>query len=334
MPVNYQFQYPQAFWLLLLVPLLLLIYIFYRLWRNKAVKRIGDPLLVKQLFRSHSSPKSIFKIALLLFAFPCGCIAVANPRRPDETSEGLRKGIDIVVAMDVSNSMLATDIEPDRLSRAKQFISKLLDNLQDDRTGLVVFAGNAYAQMPLTFDKDVARMYVSTTDPGDISAQGTNISDALKKSDLVFGEQTERFRSVILITDGETHDEGAEDEAKELASKGIMINTIGIGSPTGSTITDTSGQTKKDAMGQVVISKLNEPLLQRIAALTNGKYVHLENSDAAVKEIQAQYAQIDKKALGDTSLFTYHSFYAWLAAPMLLLLMSEIFVPDRKKVKA
>lgn len=295
---------------------------------------MGELKLVTRLFPDHSSVKSIIKISLLLVAFALGCLAIANPRRPDTTSGEARKGIDIVVAMDVSNSMLAKDIEPDRLSRAKQFISKLLDNLKDDRTGLVVFAGNAYAQMPLTFDREAARMYVNTTDPADIAAQGTNIGDALVKSELLLGEETERFRSVILITDGETHDENAEDQAKALASRGIMINTVGIGSPGGTTILDTSGNPKKDAMGQDVVSKLNERILQQIAAITNGKYVHLENSDEAVKAVMDQFSQIDKKALGDTSLMNYHSYYGWLAAPMLLLLMTEIFVPDRKKIKS
>lgn len=295
---------------------------------------MGELKLVTRLFPDHSSVKSIIKICLLLVAFALGCLAIANPRRPDTTSGEARKGIDIVVAMDVSNSMLAKDIEPDRLSRAKQFISKLLDNLKDDRTGLVVFAGNAYAQMPLTFDREAARMYVNTTDPADIAAQGTNIGDALVKSELLLGEETERFRSVILITDGETHDENAEDQAKALASRGIMINTVGIGSPGGTTILDTSGNPKKDAMGQDVVSKLNERILQQIAAITNGKYVHLENSDEAVKAVMDQFSQIDKKALGDTSLMNYHSYYGWLAAPMLLLLMTEIFVPDRKKIKS
>ena len=135
------------------------------------------------------------------------------------------------------------------------------------------------------------------------------------------------------ITDGETHDENALDAAKELASKGVMINTLGIGSPEGATITDTAGNPKKDASGQVVITKLNEEILQRIAAQTNGKYVHLENSDAALKDIMGQYSEIEKKALGDTSMFQYNTFYHWMAIPMLLLLIAEVFLPDRKKIK-
>jgi Ca-activated chloride channel homolog len=331
--LNYQFQYPEALWLLLMLPFFVLLFIFYRLWKKKKAEKVGDAALVKNLYASHSSFKEIGKIFLVLFAYACGVMALANPRVPDENSGEARKGIDIVIAFDVSNSMKATDIAPDRLSKAKQFISRLIDNFQDDRMGLVIFAGNAYAQMPLTFDRDGARMYVASANPNNILSQGTSIGDALKKADFLFRGQEERFRSVILITDGETHDENALQTAKELASKGIMINTVGIGSAEGTTIIDTTGNPKKDASGQVVISKLNEQILQEIANATNGKYVHLENTEAAAKEIMGQFSQIEKKALGDTSSYTYASFYNWLALPMLLLMIAEIFLPDRKKIR-
>jgi Ca-activated chloride channel family protein len=178
-------------------------------------------------------------------------------------------------------------------------------------------------------------LYVSTANPNAISAQGTSISDALKKSDIAFGEETDRFRSIVLITDGETHDEDALEKAKELAGKGVMINTIGIGSAEGSTIIDTTtGGPKKDEGGQVVVSKLNEQILQQIATVTNGVYIHLESAEAAVNQVMAQYSQIEKKALGDTSLYNYQTFYMWLAVPMLGLLLIELFIPDRKKIKA
>ena len=331
---NYQFQYPQAFWLLLLLPLFALLFLLYQAWKRRTASRIGDAKLVKTMFPAHSTPKSVIKFLLLLLAFAGGCIALANPRRPDANSGEARKGIDIVVALDVSNSMKATDIAPDRMTRAKQFISKLIDNLQDDRIALVVFAGNAYAQMPLTFDREAAKLYTAASHPSMITAQGTSIGDAFAKSDLLFGEETERFKSVILITDGETHDEDAMEKAKELAVKGVMINTVGIGSPEGAQILDSAGMPKRDDAGQVVISRLNEKILQDIAVSTNGKYIYLQNSDAAVKEVLAQYSDIEKKALGDTSLYTYRTYYSWLAIPMLLFLLLETFLPDRKKFKS
>jgi Ca-activated chloride channel family protein len=188
--------------------------------------------------------------------------------------------------------------------------------------------------MPLTFDYDAARLYVAAADPSNITAQGTSIADAFDKANFLFGKESERFKSIVLITDGETHDENAMEKLKELTAKGVMVNTVGIGSPEGSTIKDTSGNVKTDASGQPVVSKLNEQILQQIAQATNGVYVHLQSSDAAVKQIMNQYTQIDKKALGDTSLYTYQTYYAWLAAPMLLLLIAEIFLPDRKKIKS
>lgn len=331
--MNLQFQYPQAFYLLALVPFFVLLFIFYQLWKRKKIKQTGDPKLVKALFKNHSSVKSIIKFSLITLVFTAGCVAVANPRKRDESSAEARKGIDLVIALDVSNSMLATDIAPNRLARAKQFISKLIDNLKDDRIGLVVFAGNAYLQMPLTFDQSAARLYVSTASPNAINVQGTSIGDALQKAEVAFGEESDRFRSVVLITDGETHDADALDKAKELAGKGVMINTVGIGSVQGSTITDTAtANPKTDETGQVIVSKLNEQLLKQISATTNGTYIHLESAEAAVKEVLAQYTDIEKKALGDASSFTYQTFYAWLVAPMLLLLMIELFIPDRKKL--
>lgn len=332
--MNIQFQYPQAFWLLALIPFFLLLFLAYQSWKTKTRRKIGDVQLVKELSKNHSRTKAVIKFFFIAFAFACGCVALANPRIPDKNSGEARKGIDVVIALDVSNSMKATDIAPDRLSRAKQFISRIIGNLKDDRVGLVVFAGYGYAQMPLTFDYDAARLYVASADPANISAQGTSIADAFDKANILFGKESERFKSIILITDGETHDENAMEKLKELAEKGVMVNTVGIGSPEGSTIKDSSGNVKTDASGQPVVSKLNEQILQQIAQATNGIYVHLQSSDVAAKQVVNQYAQIEKKALGDTSLYTYESYYMWLALPMLLLLISETFLPDRKKMKS
>jgi Ca-activated chloride channel family protein len=329
-----QFQYPEAFWLLLLIPAFILLFFYYTNWKRKAFKRIGDEKLVKKLFSGYSPVKSLIKFCLLLIAFILGCIALANPRKPDESSVEARKGIDVVLALDISNSMLATDLPPSRLIRAKQFMNKLIDNITNNRVGLVVFAGNAYIQMPLTFDFDAAKMFISTAAPGQVQAQGTSIADALKKSDLLFNGVTERFRSIVLITDGETHDDNALQTAGELSKKGIMINTVGIGSVEGSTIIDSAGSAKRDASGQIIVTKLNEQLLQQIATATNGKYAHLDNTDASVQEVLAQYTNIEKKALGDVSLFSYETFYYWMALPMLLILILEIFVPDRKMVNS
>lgn len=330
--MNYAFQYPHALWLLALVPFFILVFLAYKYWQKRTVKKIGDETLVKKLYKNHSSPKTIFKFALLIISFVLGCLALANPRKPEASGE-VRNGIDIVIALDVSNSMMATDVSPDRLTKAKQFISKFIDRLQEDRTSLVLFAGYGYIRTPLTFDKGSTKMFVSVATPSTINQQGTNISDALNKSLFVFGDQTERFRTVVLITDGETHDDETIETAKNLAENGIMVNTIGIGSSEGTTLLDSTGKTKQD-QGQVVISRLNEDVLKQIASATNGIYVRLAGTDEAVDKISAQFSDIDKKALGDMSTFTYQPFYSWLALPMLLLLIVEIFIPDRKNIQS
>ncbi|MGV3656851.1 MAG: vWA domain-containing protein, partial [Chitinophagaceae bacterium] len=186
--MNFQFQYPQYLWALAAVPLVLLLFLGYQLWRRRTVKRMGDARLVKALYPGHARGKAYIKLLLFLLAFSLGCIAIANPRQPDEMQEDARKGIDVVVALDVSNSMRATDVAPSRLQRAQALITKLIDALPNDRIGLVLFAGNAYIQMPLTTDHSAAKLFVSSANPGAITAQGTSIADALQKSSLAFGE--------------------------------------------------------------------------------------------------------------------------------------------------
>jgi Ca-activated chloride channel family protein len=246
----------------------------------------------------------------------------------------VRKGIDVVIALDISNSMLANDLKPNRLSKAKEFITHLIGKMPDNRIGLVLFAGNAYLQLPLTYDHGSANLFLTTADPGLIKTQGTAISEALELSDKAFSVSTERYKSIILISDGETHDEGSLIKVQELAAKGIMINTVGIGSVGGAAIVDPiSKLSKKDETGKTIITKLNEDLLRQIADTTKGKYINLADPLNASSDIIAQLADADKKTLPDTSLLNYQSFYAWLAIPMLLFLLLEIFLPDRKKVK-
>jgi Ca-activated chloride channel family protein len=330
--LNIQFQYPQLLWALGAIPLFFLIYIINVYWRRKRIKRIGDPALVKELYKNHSRVKFFIKFFLIILAFACGCIAIANPRKPDFNTAEARKGIDIMVALDVSNSMLADDIKPNRLAIAKRFIYQLMKSLENDRVGLVLFAGNAYVQMPLTFDHATAQMIVSIAAPSTFRSQGTAIGDALLKSDLAFQEDSKRFKTIVLITDGETHDENAVAQAVDLGNKGVMINTVGIGSAGGASIIDTiSGGVKKDLSGNTVISKLNEALLQELAAKTNGKYVHLENISASSESLVQHLSQIEKTALGDMSRLNYTSFYLWLAWPLFFLLVIEIFIPDKKK---
>jgi len=332
--LNIQFQYPQLLWALAAIPVFILLYLLNLLWRKRAVKRIGNPVLIRELYKGYSPVKSAIKFSLIILAYACGCIAMANPRKPDLPTAEARKGIDIMIALDVSNSMLADDVKPNRLTLAKRFISQIMQRLEDDRIGLVLFAGNAYVQMPLTFDHNTANMIVSVAAPSSFRSQGTVIGEALQKSDLAFQEESKRFKTIILITDGETHDQNAVQQATELGKKGVMINTVGIGSEGGASIVDTvSGGIKKDLSGNVVVSKLNEALLKEIATITNGQYVRLENTVEASNALVQHLAGIEKTALGDLSQLSYTSFYLWLAWPLFFLLVAEFFTPDKKKIE-
>ena len=299
------------------------------------MRLIGNPSLLRQMMPAFSVARGYGKFAMLSLAFASGILAVMHLRKPGDSGGISRKGIDVVLALDVSRSMLATDLAPSRLDRAKQFMQKLMDQMPDDRIGLVLFAGQAYLQMPLTTDHGAASLYISTSSTESVPSQGTILSDALRRSANAFNTAERRFKAVVLLSDGEDHDEAAVATAKEMSELGMMINTVGVGSSRGSRIPDpVSGGYKKDQLGNEVLSKLNETVLKEIARVTNGTYVNLGDSDEAVKEITNQLSQIEKKAFGDKSLVNYHTFYWWFAGFMLLLLVLELFISERKKIKA
>lgn len=296
---------------------------------------MGDKKLVKQLISNFSQTLFSVKFIILLLAIAAAVGAVMNLRRPADGDGIARKGIDVVIALDVSKSMLATDLQPNRLERAKQFINKLMNAMPDDRIGLVLFAGKAYMQMPLTTDHRAAQMFVSAASPDAVPQQGTVISDALKMSADAFNTAERRFKAVVLLSDGESHDEDAVKTAKDLAGQGMMINTVGIGSPEGSTIFDpATGENKKDETGATVVSRLNEDALKQIADNTNGAYIRLQDSDEAVSVMKKQLSQIESKAYGDVSLMNFKTYYWWFAGAMLIFLLVENFIPERKKVLA
>lgn len=328
------FQHTQFIWLFGAILVLILLFLLLLVWKRKVTKRIGDKSLVKQLVGNFSSTKFNAKFILLVLALAAGVGAAMNLRKPGDTDATNRKGIDVVVALDVSNSMLATDLQPSRLERSKHFISRLMEAMPNDRIGLVVFAGKAYLQMPLTSDHGTAQMFVSAASPSAVTQQGTVINDALKMSANAFNTAERRFKAVVLISDGEDHDEAAIETAKELADQGMMINTVGVGSPGGSYIPDpVSGQNKVDETGAPVVSRLNEEELKSLADNTRGVYVRLQSSDEAVQAIKSQLSQIETRAYGDVSLMNFKTYYWWFAGGMLLLLLVENFISERKRVK-
>lgn len=329
------FQYKEFTWFYLLILFLVLLFLGYLAWKRRVVKRIGERSLVRALVSDHSPGLSALKFLLIVIAVGLGITAALNPRRPGGPDTTQREGIDVVFALDVSKSMLATDLQPNRLERAKQFIWKMMDEMPNDRIALVLFAGKAYLQLPLTSDHGAGKLYVSSASPGAIPQQGTVISDALETATDVFFGTGNRYKTIILISDGEEHDEAAVEAAEDLASQGVMINTVGVGSPEGSMIIDpATGAPKTDETGSTVISKLNEETLRLVAEKTNGIYLRLESSDDAVVQLKDQLSQIEKKAFPDEATMNFKTFYMWLAAGMFLLLFIEQIIPETRKRSA
>lgn len=333
--MNFQFFHKDFIWLFAAVGLFVILFILVWRWKRKVTRRIGDKNLVKALIKTYSPGLFGLKFSLLSIAFAAGVVMVMDLRKPGDTEGINRKGIDVLIALDVSKSMLATDLAPNRLERAKQLISKFMTAMPNDRIGLVLFAGKAYLQMPLTTDHGAAGMFVSSASPDAVPQQGTVLSEAIRRSANAFNATERRFKAVVLISDGEDHDPEAVETAKELSAQGLMINTVGIGSPEGSYIPDAAtGQNKVDpATGGSVISKLNEEELKQIAANTNGIYVRLQESDDAVRQLQQHLSQIESKAYGDVSLMNFKAYYWWFAAAMLFLLLVEYFIPETRKAK-
>jgi Ca-activated chloride channel homolog len=320
---------------LALVPLLILLYVLLVRWKIRTVRKIGDEKLIRQLIADYSPRRFLVKFLLVLSAFTLTGLGVANLRYPKQVEQIQRQGVDVILVLDVSKSMLARDIQPNRLERAKQLINKLIDKLRNDRVGLVLFAGRAYLQMPLTTDHASAKIYLNSASPESVPAQGTVIGEALTISNNAFGQKEKKYKTVVLVTDGEDHDEKAMESAGILAENGVLLHTIGVGSAEGSTIIDPITQDqKKDAQGNVVISRLNEPMLQELARKANGTYQHLENTDQAVSNILGQINNMEQKSISDQSFINYRSFFQWFLGLALAMLLLDFFVSERKRKTA
>ncbi|WP_315825016.1 VWA domain-containing protein [Paraflavitalea speifideaquila] len=298
---------------------------------KKTTNKIGDARLVQQLVSNYSPKNFLFKFLLLAVGLAAIITGAANLQKPGAMEQVQRKGVDIVIAMDVSKSMLADDIKPNRLERARQMVYKLMDQLPDDRIALVLFAGRAYMQMPLTTDHSAARMFVQQASPDVVPAQGTVITEALRMSNTAFNSKERKYKSIILITDGEDHDPGAVPLAQQLAHDGVMINAVGVGSPEGSPILDpATNDYKKDQAGNTVISKLNETELQQLAAATKGVYIRLADTQEAVSAMKKQLSTIEQTSMDDSAFKNFKNYFPWFLGATLLLLVLEFFYPERK----
>jgi tetratricopeptide (TPR) repeat protein len=327
------FQYLYYLIALAAIPLLLVLYFFVLAWKKRTIKKIGDESLVREMIKNYDPKKFTLKFLLLLAAFSLGAFALANLRLPTGVEQVNRNGIDVMIAIDVSKSMLAQDIKPNRLERAKQTLSKLIDKLSNDRVGIVVFAGRAYLQMPLTGDHSAAKMYLSSASTDIVPTQGTVISDALQMCRSSFNTKEKKYKAVVLISDGEDHDEGALKMASQMAEEGIVIHTIGIGSPQGSTIIDElTNQAKLDINGNTVITRLNEKELMQIAANGKGSYQLFSNGDDLVNSLDRQLGTMDQRTVTEDSMVNYKYYFPYFLILALSLLVMELLISERKSV--
>ncbi len=326
------FQHPEFFIGLVLIPMLVFLYYQLNSWKKKLATRIGDPSLVSQLVKSFSAGNFRLKFILICIAVFSLVAGLANLRARGSAENITRQGVDVMIVLDVSKSMLATDVKPSRLDKAKQLLYRLIDRLQSDRVGLILFAGRAYMQMPLTTDHSAAKLYISEAGPSAVPTQGTIFSEALTMANSSFNRNEHKYKAVVLISDGEDHDPEALKVAKQMADDGVMVNTVGIGSPEGSQIIDPeTKEAKKDAQGNTVISKLNEQELTGISDATNGIYIHLENLEDATITLSQRLDSIEKRALADSEFINYKNYFPWFIGLAGILLILELFIPERKR---
>jgi Ca-activated chloride channel homolog len=329
-----RFQHTEYLWALALLLVLLASFLFVTWWKRRSIRRIGDPELVEKLFTGYSRKLFTLKFILVFIAFFFGAVGLANLQKGSRMEKITRKGVDVIVALDVSKSMLATDVKPDRLTRAKQMVTRLMEKLDNDRIGLVVFAGNAYLQMPLTVDYSAARMFLATVNPDMIPTQGTEIAQAIQISNEAFNKKERKHKALIIISDGEDHDEGAIAQAKKAFEDGVVINTIGVGSVNGSPVPDAeSGGFKKDRDGKTVISKLNEEELRSLAAAGRGVYQHLDDAEDVVSTLAAKIDGMEQKAFGENIFTDYNSYFQYFLGICLVLLVIELFVPEVRRTR-
>ena len=319
--------------LLALVPLALLFAGVLR-WKRSTRKALGDEQLIDALTAGYSPRLYNIKFILVAITLALGIIAMANLRKPEAVGKGdaKRAGIDVMVALDVSKSMLSEDVKPSRLERAKQCISMLIDQTDNNRIGLVLFAGQAFLQMPLTSDITASKLYLSNANTDAVAIQGTVFSSALQLCENSLDTKEKKYKAVVLISDGEDHDPKTKETLQHLYDNGVVVYTIGVGTPAGAPIIEAGNVYKTDINGQTVISKLNEAELRTISEKTGGTYYHLDDSQATATAVAAQLNSMDKKQLeGNGGAHQYTSFFPFFIALMILILVTEIFIPETKK---
>lgn len=328
----FRFAHIEMLWLLLLIPAFTAAYIAIVRRKQRQLRLFGDPELLSELMPNVSRTRPAIKFALLMVALILLIIAAARPQYGQKEKTVKRQGIEVMFALDISNSMLAEDVAPNRLDRAKQMLSKLIDQMVDDKVGLIVFAGEAYTQLPITCDYVSAKMFLNTISPDLIRVQGTAIGDAIMTSIRSFGsEESDASRAIILITDGENHEDDAIAAAKAANEKGIKIFVVGIGKPDGSPIPiPGTNNFRKDRAGNVVVSKLNEDMCREIAQAGQGMYVRCDNTNTATRALQKELDTLAKSEFETKVYADYNEQYQGFVLLAFLILVIDFFIFNRK----
>jgi Ca-activated chloride channel family protein len=327
----FRFQHISNLYFLGLLPLLILLFIGLVVWRRNKLKKLGEQRLVSEQLLGFIPGRPTLKFILLSVGFAAAVLGWANLQKGSGTENVQRKGVDVIIALDVSKSMLAKDIQPDRLTRAKQLILSMLDKMENDRVGLVVFAGRAYLQVPLTIDYSAMKMMLQNVKPDLVPTQGTVISEAIDLAVESFSQKEKKFKSLIIISDGEDHDENAVAKVKEAADAGILVHTVGIGSPEGTTLFDPETKSVKlDPNGNPVVSKLNEDELRSIASAGRGTYSLLRNTDDVASKLVSEIDGMEQKSLGAVVFSSYTSYFQYFLAVAFIALLLEWLLPNSK----
>lgn len=330
----YQLEEKIWFWVLGIIPLIWLFFLAFQFWKYKAQNKFADAILLKKLSPNKSIFKSVLKMVVLSLAFVCLTIALVNPKIGTKLETVKREGVDIVFALDVSKSMLAEDIAPNRLEKSKQLVTQIINNLASDRVGIIAYAGKAFPQLPITTDYASAKMFLQSMNTDMLSSQGTAINEAIKLAKTYFDDEEQTNRVLIIISDGEDHSEEAVAVAEEASEEGIRIFTIGVGDLKGGPIPEKRNgiilNYKKDNQGETVITRLNEETLKNIANEANGAYINGKNTSDVVENIREILNGMDKTEFESKQFADFKNQFQWFLALGIFFLLVDVFLLERK----
>lgn len=326
-----RFADPTYLYLLIILPFLAAFYFYSNYRRKKNIRKFGDPELLSKLMPDVSKYRPDVKFWLTLTALALTVFLLARPQFGSKSETVKRKGVEVVIALDISNSMLAQDVAPSRLEKSKKLISKLVDEFDNDKVGLIVFAGDAFTQLPITSDYISAKMFLESIDPSLITTQGTAVGKAIDVAMRSFTPQEGVGRAIVIITDGENHEGGAVEAAKEAAAKGIRVFVLGVGSPEGSPIpVEGTNEFRKDNQGNVIITRLNEQMCQEIAQAGDGMYIRVDNSNSAQRTLNNEISKMSKSDIESKVYTEFDEQFQAIAWLILVLLLVEILILERK----